>query len=74
MDYNVSKRVKKLRKMDENIRNISNEDYYIAWIFIVPDEATLDDWLDIAEDDALYIEVLETYAMLMNRAIAYKEV
>lgn len=74
MDYNVNKRVKKLRKMNENIRNISNEDYYTAWIFIVPDEATLCDWIEIAEDDELYIEVLETYAMLVNRAIAYKEV
>lgn len=74
MDYNVNKRVKKLEKMNENIKNISNEDYYSAWIFIVPDEATLCDWMDIAEDDAMYIEVLETYAMLVNRAIAYKEV
>ena len=58
MDYTTGKRTALLKRMHNVISNISNEDYYMAWIYIMPDEPTEEDFIDIAEDDSIFNEIL----------------
>lgn len=74
MDYKTSKRVALLKRMHNVMMNIDNEDYYMAWIYIMPDQPTEEDFLDIAEDEALFNEVLYHYSGIITKAIEEEEV
>lgn len=74
MDYKTSKRIALLKRMHDVMLNISNEDYYMAWIYIMPDEPTEEDFIDIAEDEDMFNEVLYHYSGIVTKAIEKEEV
>lgn len=65
---NVNTRLKAVQKMHNDILNISDENYYLTWIYTVPDEPDILDMLDIAEDIEYFEEVATLYNRLMKHA------
>lgn len=60
-------RTKIVECMDYLIRSLNNESaYYQNWIYLVPDEATVEDYADIAEDDELYGETCKLFRSLLK--------
>lgn len=56
-----------LKAMDTLVRGLNDEDaYYDHWIWLVPDEATDEDFMDIAEDNEDINEVVEQFLLIMN--------
>ena len=53
--------------MNEYVKCMNDENAYMAWIMIVPDEATEEDLQDIAEDDEMFQEVVELFNKLIKR-------
>ena len=45
-----------MKSMHTIICAMNNEDAYSSWIYIVPDEASDDDLMDIATDDELFAD------------------
>lgn len=62
-------RIRKLKAMHEMVLNIDNEDYYMTWIYTVPDCPSKYDFEDIAEDVEFYNEVEELFKRLITKAI-----
>lgn len=66
-DQTIKSRVQQLKKWNEEIMNIDDEEaYYGHWILIVPDEATQEDFEEMAEDLEFYEEVKELYTKLIK--------
>ena len=55
-----------VKAMHEIIRCMNNEDAYMAWIYTVPDEATDEDFKDIAESDELFAEACTAFKSAMH--------
>lgn len=53
--------------MNEYVKCMNDENAYMAWIMIVPDEATEEDLQDIANDDEIFQEVVELFNKLIKR-------
>lgn len=53
--------------MNEYVKNLSDENAYMAWIDIVPDECTEDDLLFIATDDELWADTCRLFGSLVKR-------
>ena len=66
-------RISKLKAMHEMILNINNENYYMTWIYTVPDEPTEEDFEAIAEDIDEYNEVEALFKRLIMDAIKNNE-
>lgn len=66
-------RIRKLRAMHEMVLNIDDENYYMTWIYTVPDEPSEEDFIDIAEDIDMYNEVEELFKKLIVKAIKNDE-
>lgn len=66
-------RIQKLKAMHEMMLNISDEDYYMTWICIVPDCPSEYDFEDIASDVEFYNEVEEAFKKLIVKAIERDE-
>lgn len=62
-------RVKLLKAMDEIVGDISDENAYAWWIVTVPDQASDDDFEDIAEDQEFCDEVCEKFAKIVKNYI-----
>lgn len=62
-------RIRKLKAMHEMMLNIDDEDYYMTWIYTVPDCPSEYDFEDIAEDVEMYNEVEELFKRLITKAI-----
>ena len=60
----VESRVILLKKLDSIMRCMNDEECYMTWILTVPDEATKEDFEDIAGDDEFFDEVLELFLRL----------
>ena len=60
----IESRVELLQKLDSIMRNMNDEECYMTWILTVPDEATTEDFEDIAGDDEFFDEVLELFLRL----------
>lgn len=60
------KRVEILKAMHTIIVNTNDEDAYMRWIYLVPDEPEEDDFDDIAQDDDLYGECCVLFRSLMK--------
>ena len=52
----VMRRISLVEQMNEVMKSMNNEDAYESWIYIVPDEATREDFEYIAQDYELYQE------------------
>lgn len=66
----IESRVELLQKLDSIMRCMNDEECYFTWIYVVPDEATKEDFEDIAADDKFFAEVLSLFSRLFN---SYKE-
>ena len=55
-----------LEKIDTFIRlNVDDEDLFMNWIQVVPDEATSEDFYDFAEDREFCVEMAETFLSIV---------
>lgn len=66
-------RIRKLKAMHEMILNIDDENYYMTWIYTVPDEPSDNDFEDIAENIEMYNEVEALFKRLIVKAIKNDE-
>ena len=61
------KRIENLRNMHELMCKMNNEEAYMWWIEVgVPDEPSYYDLVDIAEDDEMYEECIETFLKILK--------
>lgn len=60
-------RFRNLYGMNEIIKSLNDETAYTAWIYTVPDEASLDDLADICCDPDLYSDCVRKFARLFIR-------
>lgn len=58
-----------VRAMNDIIRSMNNEDAYMEWIYTVPDEATEEDLMDIADDEQFFGEVVRLFLKLYEEYI-----
>ena len=61
----IKTRIAVLKAMDSAVRNMNHEDAFDFWIIDVPDEASEDDFLYIAQDTEEYTRVVHRYAVIM---------
>lgn len=66
-DWNLEARMKQLAAMHELMCQANNEFIYLEWIGTVPDEATEEDFKDIALDDELYNECFDLFVQLIAK-------
>ena len=58
-------RVVLLKKMDRWLRdNINDEEIFMNWLYLMPDEATKDEYESIAENDEDFIECTRIFALI----------
>lgn len=62
----IESRTELLQKLDSVMRNMNDEECYMTWILTVPDEATKEDFEDIAADDEFFTEVLNLFSELFD--------
>lgn len=62
-----------LRGMHEMVRHLNNEEYYMKWILIVPDEPQDDDFEFIANDEELFPAVLNLFTRIISHALSNNE-
>lgn len=60
----IESRIILLKKLNSVIKIMNDELAYMTWIQLVPDEATIEDFRDIASDDKFFAEVLEEFQRL----------
>lgn len=66
-------KAQKLEAMHNMMLYIDDEDYYYTWINLIPDCATKEDFIEIAEDEAFYKEAEELFKKLITKAIRRDE-
>jgi len=59
-------RTKIITAMHTIITSMNDERAYMSWIYYVPDEATNDDFEEIAQDNELYDEVCAKFTRLVK--------
>lgn len=63
----IKKRVGLLKGMHEYVLgHISDEEAYMTWILLVPDEPDEEDFQNIAEDDELWEESCELFSRVVR--------
>lgn len=62
----IESRIILLKKLNSIIKMMNDEEAYMIWIEIVPDEATISDYESIAEDNKFFDEVLKTFIRLFD--------
>lgn len=67
MSKDVKARFEILKMMHELVINMNNENAYMSWIYLVPDEATEEDFMDIAEDESDFDEVCHMFNVLVRK-------
>ena len=56
-----------VRSMNTLVLALNNEEpLFHVWLYIVPDEATEDDFEQIAEDEELFTETVDAFTEIMN--------
>ena len=68
----IESRIELLKKLNEIMMCMNDEDCYFTWILIVPDEATDDDFQSIALDEESFNEVLDLFEKLFHRYRRYE--
>lgn len=66
-------RIRKLKAMHEMVLNIDDEEYYMTWIYTVPDYPSEYDFEDIANDEEEYKHAEELFKRLIVKAIKNDE-
>ena len=73
MSFLTKYKAEKLEAMHNIMICIDDEDYYFTWINLIPDGATQEDFIEIAEDEELYKEAEELFKRLITEAIKRDE-
>lgn len=56
-----------IQKMHQDIIDLGDEELYMVWIMMVPDEPSDWDFVDIAEDKEFFEECVALYKRLMKK-------
>lgn len=64
-NYTKQARIAQLKAMHELMINANDEDIYMTWIYLMPDEPSEEDFVEIAEDDATYNECFDLFVKLI---------
>lgn len=59
-------RANQLKVMHEFMCLANDEELYASWIVYMPDGATEQDFIDIAEDDDLYKDIVKSFKRLVQ--------
>ena len=62
-------RILAIEMMHQNIIDLGDETLYERWIYLVPDEADINDFIDIAEDEEFFKECEKLYFELMDEGL-----
>ena len=62
-------RIMAIEMMHQNIIDLGDEELYERWIYLVPDEADINDFIDIAEDEEFFKECERLYFELMDEGL-----
>ena len=62
-------RLENVMLMHETILSMNNENAYFSWIYRMPDEPTIEDFNDFAEDEEEYMELYLYFNKLFKRYI-----
>ena len=63
----IDTRASLVESMTEYLRTkVDDENAYMSWIYLVPDEATKEDFVDIASDDELWIDCCKKFGELVK--------
>ena len=73
MNFLTKYKAQKLEAMHNIMIYIDDEDYYYTWINLIPDGATEEDFIEIAEDEVFYKEAEEAFKKLVTKAITRNE-
>lgn len=59
-------RIAQLKLMHKLMVEANDENIYMRWIYLMPDEPTAEDFEDIAEDDEDYNECFDLFVELIS--------
>ena len=62
-------RLENVMLMHETILSMNNENAYFSWIYHMPDEPTIEDFNEFAEDEEEYIDIYLYFTKLFERYI-----
>jgi len=62
-------RIMAIEMMHQNIIDLGDEELYGRWIYLIPDEADINDFIDIAEDEEFFKECERLYFELMDEGL-----
>ena len=54
--------------MNQDIVDLGDEDIYMKWIMVFPDGCEEDELIEMAEDEEIYLDVVECYARCLKVA------
>ena len=62
----MSERYEIVKAMHTIIKSMNNENAYMRWIYIVPDEASNEDLMDIAQSDELFADTCNAFKSIFT--------
>lgn len=65
-EIKIRMRADQLEAMHRVIQSANDEELYYAWILVVPDEPSREDFEELAADDADYNEVCDLFVRLIQ--------
>ena len=66
-EWTFEARLNQLKAMHSLMREANDENIYMAWILVMPDEPSEEDFQDIALDDELYDECWDRFRSLIKK-------
>ena len=64
--HKTETRVKQIKAMHELMTQTNDEAIYMAWIMIMPDQPSEEDFRDIAEDDEQFNDYYKLFVQLIQ--------
>jgi len=64
---NTKERAEFVQSMNNVVRHLNDENAYMHWITVVPDEAEQADFEDIADNEELFDEAVYLFKNIMER-------
>ena len=62
----IQERFKQLKAMNTIIMSMNDEQAYMSWIYLIPDQADDDDLLMCSEDDEIFAEACTSFRSLIR--------
>lgn len=63
----LKERFEILKSMNTLIKAMNNEEAYLEWIYLIPDQADDDELMECAEDSEIFKEACELFRALLKR-------